>query len=124
MTGRREPGIGFAPRGDSMVKKILVGLVALLVVVLAAGGACEPAGPALPPPGPSAVEIVVRTEPPGGTIVVDGAPLGPSPQTVRLNPGPHRVRASMSGYYPAPETKIQVGASEAREITIPLVASH
>lgn len=106
-----------------MRKQILTVVVAAALGPLAAS-ACEPAGSALPPPGPSAVEIVVRTEPPGGTIVVDGAPLGPSPQTVKLNPGPHRVRASMSGYYPAPETKIQVGASEPREITIPLVASH
>lgn len=106
------------------MRKQILTVVVTVALAAFAGVGCEPAGPALPPPGPSAIEIVVRTEPPGGTIVVDGAPLGPSPQTVKLNPGPHRVRASMSGYYPAPETKIQVGASEPREVTIPLVASH
>lgn len=99
-------------------------LVVGLVAVLVAGIACEPATPALPPAGPNAVEVVLKTDPPGGTIVVDGAPLGPSPQTLKLNPGPHRLRASMSGYYPAPEMKIQVGSAGAREFTVPLVASH
>jgi hypothetical protein len=95
-----------------------------LAVGLTTLPACEAAGPALPAPGPNAIEVTIKTEPGGGNIVVDGAPVGTSPQTVKLNPGPHRVRAAMSGYYPSPETKIQVGAQEPKEITLPLVASH
>lgn len=86
--------------------------------------ACEPAASPLPPAGPNAIEIVVRTEPPGGTILVDGAPVGPSPATVKLNPGPHRLKATMSGYYPSAETRIQVGAAEPREHVLTLIASH
>ena len=41
-----------------------------------------------------------------------------------LNPGPRRVRATMSGYYPAPELVVQVGAGSPKEVTVPLVASH
>ena len=51
-------------------------------------------------------------------------PEGLLPATVKLRPGPHRVRASLSGYYPAPETRVQVGASEPAELTLHLVASH
>jgi hypothetical protein len=103
-----------------MVKKVLIG-----VLLLACGAiACEASAPNVPQAGPNAIEIVVRTEPAGATVVVDGAPVGASPATVKLNPGPHRLRASMSGYYPAPETKIQVGASEPREHVLTLVASH
>ena len=94
----------------------------LLFCALALLG-CE-AAPAPPVVGPNAIEIVVRSEPGGATILVDGAAVGPAPATVKLNPGPHRLRASMSGYYPAAETKIQVGASEPKEHTLTLVASH
>lgn len=96
-------------------------LAALFVVALAS---CEASAPAAPVAGPNAIEIVVRTEPSGATVVVDGVGVGPSPAKVKLNPGPHRLRASMSGYYPAPETKIQVGATEPREHVLTLVASH
>lgn len=93
-------------------------LVALFI------SACEAAGPALPPAGPNALEITLKSDPPGATVVVDGSALGTAPAVVKLNPGPHRVHASMNGYYPAPEVRMQVGASEPREIVIPLVPSH
>jgi hypothetical protein len=99
-------------------------ILALALGLLLPAVACEPAASPLPAPGPNAIEIVVKTDPPGGTVIVDGAAIGPAPQTVRLNPGPHRLRASMSGYYPAPETKIQVGAEGPREVVLTLVASH
>lgn len=94
----------------------------LVVCALLAG--CEPVAPAAPPAGPNAIEIVVRTQPPGGTILVDGMAVGPSPATVKLNPGPHRLKASMSGYYPSAETKIQVGSGAPREHVLTLIASH
>jgi len=101
----------------------LVAVIALIPMSAGCAG-CEAAGPALPAAGPNAIDITVKTDPPGGTVIVDGASLGPSPQAVKLNPGPHRVRASMSGYYPAQEMRIQVGAEGPREVTVPLVASH
>ena len=108
-----------------MNKILLRGAVALVTLALLAGlvAACEGAT-AAPTAGPNAVEIVVRSAPPGATILVDGSAVGASPATVKLNPGPHRLRASMSGYYPAPETKIQVGAEQPKEHTLTLVASH
>jgi hypothetical protein len=93
------------------------------VVVAAALIGCDPVAVSLPA-GPNAIQFTIKTEPPGATLVVDGAPIGKAPATVAINPGPHRIKATMSGYYPAPETRVQVGASEPREITIPLVASH
>lgn len=92
--------------------------------LLVAGLGCDPAAPAQAPPGPRAIELTVRTDPPGALVTIDGAPAGAAPVTVRLNPGPHRVRASMSGYYPTPETRVQVGAFEPRDIVLSLVASH
>lgn len=97
-------------------------IVAVSAIVLAAA-ACEATTPA-PTAGAHAIAIVVRSEPAGATILIDGAAVGVSPATVKLNPGPHRLRASMTGYYPAPETKIQVGAGEPKEHTLTLVASH
>ena len=97
---------------------------AVIAAAAFAFGGCEPAGPPLPPAGPNAIEVTVSSQPPGATVVVDGASLGTSPAKVKLNPGPHRARASMSGYYPPPELKFQVGASEPREVTVTLVASH
>src|SRR5688572_20494382 len=95
----------------------------LLLLALTYAAGCEPAA-SVPVAGPNAIEIVVRTNPPGATVLVDGASAGPSPVTIKLNPGPHRLRASLSGYYPPPETRIQVGATEPREHTLTLVASH
>jgi hypothetical protein len=50
--------------------------------------------------------------------------VGGGPQTVTLNPGPHRIKASLSGYYPASEQKIQVGQGAPLTHTLTLVASH
>ncbi|MDP2345124.1 MAG: PEGA domain-containing protein [Deltaproteobacteria bacterium] len=100
---------------------------AFVVVVVAACFAligCESAAPALPPAGPGAADITIVTQPPGAAVVVDGQPHGQSPVTLKLNPGPHRLRAAMSGYYPVPETKIVVERSVAATHTLTLVASH
>jgi hypothetical protein len=110
-------------QAEHLCRKVARVKIVALLAVLAAAMACEAAAPA-PPAGANAIAIVVRSEPPGATILVDGAAVGAAPAAVKLNPGPHRLRASMSGYYPAPETKIQVGASEPKEHTLTLVASH
>ena len=99
------------------------------VVVVAAASlfallGCESAAPAMAPVGPGAADITIVSQPPGAAVVVDGQPRGQAPLTVKLNPGPHRLRASMSGYYPAPETKIVVERGTAATHTLPLVASH
>ena len=94
-----------------------------LALVLLGAVSCEGA-PAATAPRANAIAIVVRSAPSGATILIDGSAVGTAPATVKLKPGPHRLRASMSGYYPTPETKIQVGASEPKEHLLTLVASH
>ena len=68
--------------------------------------------------------ITVTTSPPGASVVVDGAVVGEAPVTVPLNPGPHRLRATMSGYYPGAELKIVVERGVPTTHTLSLVASH
>ncbi len=88
-------------------------------------GACTDA-PAvgLPDPGPAATPLTITTTPGGATVTVDGVGVGNSPVTVQVRPGPHRLRASMSGYYPAPETKIVVERGTAATHALSLVPSH
>lgn len=113
---------GIAPRRAAVARAGLTTL-ALCLALLAA--ACDGGGvPALPDPGPTGVSFTLKSEPAGASLTVDGVPVGTAPATVKLRPGPHRVRASLSGYYPAPETRVQVGASEPAELTLHLVASH
>jgi serine/threonine protein kinase len=35
--------------------------------------------------------LVVTSEPPGATVIVDGRNYGPAPQTLHLSPGPHKL---------------------------------
>jgi hypothetical protein len=98
--------------------RIVVVVVTLLLV------ACESPPTALAAPGPGAADITILTQPAGAAVIVDGQARGAAPVTLKLNPGPHRLRASLSGYYPAPETKIVVERATAATHTLPLVASH
>jgi hypothetical protein len=97
---------------------------AVAAVFFACALGCESADRALPPAAPGAADITIVTQPPGAAVVVDGQPHGPAPVTLKLNPGPHRLRASMSGYYPVPETRIVVERNTAASHTLTLVASH
>jgi hypothetical protein len=100
-------------------------IVAAAVPAMIAMLACESSSsPALPAAGPNALEIEVTSTPPGASVVVDGVASGVTPVKLKLNPGPHRARASMSGYYPPPEMRFQVGADQLTTVNIPLMASH
>lgn len=102
----------------------LLALVALLALALPAL-ACEPAKVGgLVEPGPNAVAIEVTSEPPGATVVVDGTPVGPAPQTVKLNPGPHTVKAMKSGYFPQEQKLVVTSGEPPPKLTLTLVASH
>ena len=100
---------------------------ALLVVSLLstlALSSCEPAKrQGLPDPGPGGVSLTVQTEPPGGTVVIDGVPVGKAPQTVKLRPGAHHFKSTLSGYFPA-DQRVSVSASGPKAVTLTLVASH
>lgn len=108
----------------SPLRRPLAVVAWLSLATLAAG--CEPAKVGgLAEPGANAIQVEITSEPPGASIVVDGTPLGPAPQTVRLNPGPHTVKASKSGYFPQ-EQKIVLSSPDERppRVRFTLVASH
>lgn len=85
--------------------------------------ACEPAKIELPDPGKNAVTITVSSTPPGATISVDGIPVGPAPQTVKVRPGPHTFKAMQSGYFAA-EQRINASSDTPKDLALTLVASH
>lgn len=86
--------------------------------------ACEPAKTkSLPDPGPAAATVTFTTDPPGASVVVDGVTLGAAPQTVKLRPGPHKVKAQKSGYF-AQDLSVVVSSRETKTVPLTLVASH
>lgn len=110
--------VGIASRPRAVAWLLALALPSLAV-------ACEGgAAPSLPDPGPSGIAFAIKSEPSGAAVTVDGVAVGTTPAQIKLRPGPHRVRGALSGYYPAPETRVQVGASEPAELTLHLVPSH
>ncbi len=106
--------------------QIVARFFAAFAFVLTAA-ACSDGAPAtsgLPDPGPGATALTIATTPGGAAVTVNGVGVGNSPITVQVKPGPHRLRASMSGYYPAPETRIVVERGAASSHTLALVPSH
>jgi tetratricopeptide (TPR) repeat protein len=43
-------------------------------------------------------QLTILTSPPGATVTIDGTPLGVSPLTVELRPGPHRSLLTRRGF--------------------------
>ena len=43
-------------------------------------------------------QLTILTSPPGATVAIDGTPLGVSPLTVELRPGPHSALVSRRGF--------------------------
>lgn len=96
------------------------GFCAMVAVLMG----CEAAQkPQLPTPRPSASSITLETSPAGARMTIDGIIVGPSPITVTLNPGPHLVKAALTGYFPV-EQKIQVPSKTQKTVQLTLVASH
>ena len=80
-----------------------------------------PTPPPGPPPPPAPAVLVVRSEPAGARVEVDGADRGETPLEIRVEPGrPHRVRAALAGHDDA-ETSVELRAGEKREETVRLV---
>jgi hypothetical protein len=95
----------------------------LLIAALLWG--CEPAAaPALPPPGPGATPLTIVSTPPGAAVSVNGVIVGNAPVTVEVSPGPKKVRATLSGYYPAPAATVVVERGRPASHELHLVASH
>lgn len=98
-------------------------LLALAAFTLILSG-CDAAPAATLATGPGATDVTIVTTPPGAAVVVDGVNVGTGPVTVKMNPGPHRLRAMLSGYYPVQETRIVVERGVAASHQLTLVASH
>ncbi len=98
---------------------------ALLIAAAISSLACDDVPAAgLPDPGPAATALSVLTDPPGATVTVDNVNVGQGPVTVQVRPGPHRVQAMMSGYYPAAEVRVIVERGVPSSTSVKLVASH
>lgn len=95
-----------------------------VVVMLFAVGCSDGPTPALPAPRAGAAPITIVSTPSGAMVTVNGVGVGQAPVTVSLNTGPQRLRATMSGYYSAPETMIVVERDRAATHELFLVASH
>lgn len=98
--------------------------ILLPVVLLTLSLGCEPAKTKqLPDPGPSAATVTFTTDPPGASVSVDGVTVGAAPKTVKLRPGPHKVKAQKSGYF-AQDLSVVVTNKETKTVPLTLVASH
>lgn len=106
------------------VFSVVVVAAACSVAPFVVGGCDAAPAAAAARAGPNAAPVTIETVPPGAAVLVDGQPAGNAPVTVLLNPGPHRLRASQSGYYPTQDTKIVVERGQAQTQTLTLVASH
>ncbi len=76
-----------------------------------------------PRPAPAAVEkgtITLSTNPSGASIFVDGRFVGQTPAKLRLAPGPHTIRLSLSGY---PDWSQDLEVLEASEVTLQIELS-
>jgi formylglycine-generating enzyme required for sulfatase activity len=76
--------------------------------------------PATPPPPPALAMLVLRSEPVGARVSVDGADRGEAPVDLPLEPGkPHVVRVAKAGHDDA-EVRIELRAGQRREETVRL----
>lgn len=66
------------------------------------------------------VPVSVRTEPPGGRLELDGAPVGIAPTALRLLPGAYRLTARLDGHTPA-ERGFEVRDGVGPSLVLPLV---
>ncbi len=69
--------------------------------------------------------LVVRSDPPGARILVDGDDRGPAPQTLTLRPGVHTIRLEHPGYNPVQqEVRLAPGVrTETRLALLPVLVS-
>ena len=65
-------------------------------------------------------QLTVLSRPLGATVIVDEQPVGVTPYTGQLAPGPHKVVLSLRGYADS-EHKLELPADRAQELDIPLV---
>lgn len=64
-------------------------------------------------------QLTVKSDPPGATLTVDGAPVGVTPYTAEFPPGAHTLKVSLPGYTDA-EVSIELPADRALDVALPL----
>jgi tetratricopeptide (TPR) repeat protein len=62
-------------------------------------------------------QLSVRSEPPGGTVLIDEKPVGITPWSGELTPGAHRVQVRALGYRSA-EAEVQLQAERAGDLNL------
>jgi hypothetical protein len=71
------------------------------------------------PPAEGVGTVLVRTQPPGMEVLLDGASLGPAPIERSLEPGRHEIRAEVPGVAGA-STSVSLRPDQEEEITLVL----
>jgi tetratricopeptide (TPR) repeat protein len=64
-------------------------------------------------------QLSVRSEPPGGTVLIDEKPVGITPWSGELTPGAHRVQVRALGYRSA-EAEVQLQVERASDLNLML----
>jgi tetratricopeptide (TPR) repeat protein len=62
-------------------------------------------------------QLSVRSDPPGGTVLIDDKPVGITPWSGELSPGAHRVQVRALGYRSA-EAEVQLAAERASDLNL------
>lgn len=65
-------------------------------------------------------QFTVLSRPLGATVIVDEQPVGVTPYTGQLSPGPHKIVLSLRGYADS-EQRLELPADHAQELDVPLV---
>ncbi len=74
------------------------------------------------PAGVTAAEsptVALSSEPPGALATVDEVDAGPTPLTLRLTPGPHRLRLALPGFHPRAGVLVAVSRPQKLAVTLP-----
>jgi tetratricopeptide (TPR) repeat protein len=64
-------------------------------------------------------QLSVRSEPAGSTVIVDDKPMGITPWSGELPPGPHRIQVRAPGYR-STEAEVQLAADRASDLNLVL----
>ncbi len=81
-----------------------------------------PSGITPPAPGPApdaAASVQLSSSPAGADITIDGSYVGNTPTLIKLKPGPHSIKMTLSGYAPW-ERSIETAAGESRNFAATL----
>ncbi len=65
-------------------------------------------------------QVTILSRPLGATVIVDEQPVGVTPYTGQLAPGPHRVALSLRGYADSAQ-KLELAADRAQDLEVTLV---